>query len=88
MEQRGARHLVLLSRSGPVSDSAKALVEDLQSQGVHIEAPAIDITKLAELKSVLTRLAESMPPIRGCIQATVVLRVRVSQIHMCHASST
>ncbi|KAI1321366.1 lovastatin nonaketide synthase [Xylariaceae sp. FL0255] len=71
---RGARYLILLSRSGAVSDEARRLVCELQAEGVHVSTPAVDLTNLGELKAVLESSTSSMPPIKGCIQATVALR--------------
>ncbi|KAK3937383.1 lovastatin diketide synthase [Diplogelasinospora grovesii] len=74
MVSRGARNLILLSRSGATSDAAKALVSELTSQGVTVCASAVDVSNLECLKQTLTSLSDMMPPIRGCVQATVVLR--------------
>ncbi|KAL9081942.1 MAG: hypothetical protein Q9159_006883 [Coniocarpon cinnabarinum] len=74
MAERGARHLILLSRSGTSNESSRAFVEDLKSQGVHVEAPACDVANLQRLQQVITELSSTMPPIKGCIQGTMVLR--------------
>ncbi|KAI1288881.1 lovastatin nonaketide synthase [Xylaria venustula] len=71
---RGARYLVLLSRSGVQSEAAKDLVDELQAKGVKVATPAVDLINLGQLGEVVKDLAQSMPPIRGCIQATVALR--------------
>lgn len=72
MVDRGARHLLLLSRSGPKSDAAKELIQDLRRQGVQVQHPLCDV---ASEQSVAAALAEcAMPPVRGCIQGAMVLR--------------
>ena len=81
MASRGAQNLVLLSRSGARSHSAKALVSELELQGVCVATPQVDIGDLTSLTHVLDDLAKSMAPIRGCIQATVALRVCLSLSH-------
>lgn len=73
---RGARNLILLSRSGPRSSAAKALLQELGAKGVRVATPTVDISDLPSLQRELERLGERMPPIRGCIQATVAVRVR------------
>ena len=78
MANRGARNLLLLGRSGAKSEAAQALVEDLCLQGVHIEAPACDITNAESLSAVLESVSKKMPPIKGCIQGAMVLQVRSS----------
>ncbi|KAL4747556.1 hypothetical protein BDW72DRAFT_209502 [Aspergillus terricola var. indicus] len=74
MASRGARHLILLSRSGPNTTAAQDLVAELKSQGVSVATPRVDISDLSALQQALSGLAKAMPPIRGCIQATVALR--------------
>ncbi|KAJ4403512.1 hypothetical protein N0V85_005079 [Neurospora sp. IMI 360204] len=74
MASRGARHLVLLSRFGPVRESGKALVAELQSAGVHVETPACDVSDAQSLKKTLDGCLTKMPPIRGCIQGSMVLK--------------
>ncbi|KAM7211167.1 putative polyketide synthase [Rhypophila decipiens] len=84
---RGARNLILLSRSGE-HGGAKDRTEftnRLRSRGVRIEAPPCNIADLDALKSVLdglcsptscssTATAPPMPAIKGCIQASMVLQ--------------
>ena len=75
MVSRRARNLILLSRSGARSEAAKVLVEELERQGVRVLTPALDISNLDNLRKVFDSAMKSFPPIRGCIQATVALRV-------------
>ncbi|KAI0902243.1 KR domain-containing protein [Annulohypoxylon nitens] len=70
---RGARYLILLSRSGPQTDTASHLVTELEGRGVYVEKPCCDISDSATLKSVLTSCSEKMPPIKGCVQASMVM---------------
>lgn len=77
MMSRGARHLVLLSRSGAHRPNAKALVRELEAKGVCVAMPEVDIADINSLRSTLEKLRTTMPTIRGCIQATMVLRVRI-----------
>ncbi|KNG87291.1 putative polyketide synthase [Aspergillus nomiae NRRL 13137] len=74
MVSRGARHLVLLSRSGRQSQAAKSLLHELEAQGVQTVAPRVDIGDFAGLKEIIGALSVHMPPFRGCIQATMVLK--------------
>ncbi|KAH7330434.1 reducing type I polyketide synthase [Rhexocercosporidium sp. MPI-PUGE-AT-0058] len=72
---RGARNLLLLSRSGgEKSAQAQALLAELRSNGVHVEAPVCDITDLPSLRNVLERYKGIMPAVKGSIQASMVLR--------------
>ncbi|KAF1948945.1 ketoacyl-synt-domain-containing protein [Byssothecium circinans] len=67
---RGARNLILLSRSGATGKAAQALVSDLKAQGVHVEAPPCDVADEQSLRSVLENCLRRMPPIKGCLQAS------------------
>ena len=74
MAGRGAKNLILLSRSGPKRDAARTLIEELSALGVRVEAPPCDVTDPVSLQSVLDSCTKTMPPIKGCIQGTMVLR--------------
>lgn len=73
----GARYLILLSRSGPISEQAKELLSDLGKIGVCAEAPSCDISNEVSLTSTLADCSARLPPIRGCIQASMVLKVGI-----------
>lgn len=75
MASRGAKHLLLLSRFGPVHDSAKELLADLGALGVDVFAPPCDVSDEFALKRVLDECSSRMPSIRGCIQGSMVLKV-------------
>ena len=74
MASRGAKHLILLSRSGPQSEAAKTLVSELQAIDVHVATPQCDVASSASLSAALSECSSSMPPIKGCLQASMVLR--------------
>ncbi|KAF7128246.1 hypothetical protein CNMCM5793_002788 [Aspergillus hiratsukae] len=71
--QRGARNLILLSRSGPLNPHAHDLVRELKAKGARVATPACDITDRDRLKAVLFEFGQTMPPINGCIQASMVV---------------
>ncbi|RAL08511.1 polyketide synthase [Aspergillus homomorphus CBS 101889] len=77
MAANGARSLVLLGRSGANSPAARNLVEELASQGVQVYAPPCDVTDITALQTVLDKISRTMPPVRGCIQGSMVLRDRL-----------
>lgn len=74
MADRGARNLLILSRAGPQTPEAHSLMEELQGAGLTIYAPACDITDQQALERVLSEFRLIVPPIRGCIQASMVLQ--------------
>lgn len=75
MASRGAKHLVLLSRRGPVQAAAKELVRELEAICENVATPACDVTDIASLRQVIEDCSKTMPPIRGCIQGSMVLKV-------------
>lgn len=74
MADQGARHLLLLGRSGPKSESARQLVEELHVAGVQVHHPPCDVADASALSTVLAECQSTMPPIKGCIQGAMVLR--------------
>lgn len=75
MVSKGARWLLLLSRSGRNSASAKELIQELESLEARVATPQCDISNTLTLKQALLEVEQSMPPIAGCIQASMVLQV-------------
>ncbi|PVI00072.1 polyketide synthase PksD [Periconia macrospinosa] len=83
MALRGARKLLVPSRSGAASQAAMTLVKDLASQGVKIETPKCDLSvpnAVQELVSNYTHMGQ----IRGCINASMVLQDSVFE-NMTHS---
>ncbi|KAF5863618.1 hypothetical protein ETB97_009712 [Aspergillus alliaceus] len=74
MVDKGARHLIILSRSGLRNPTSVSLVETLRSMGATVAAPACDIGNEDELRNALAECSRALPPVRGCIQASMVLR--------------
>jgi hypothetical protein len=72
---RGAKNLLLLSRSGPKNVQATDLLKALRGMGVQLEAPKCDVTSYDELSQMLLQYSEVIAPIKGCIQGTVVTQV-------------
>ncbi|KAI2601905.1 putative polyketide synthase [Hypoxylon sp. NC1633] len=70
---RGARNLILLSRSGPRAKEAQELLSELLTKNVKIEAPRCDVTNQSMLRSVLESCSAQLPPIKGCILAASVM---------------
>lgn len=75
MADRGAKHLIILSRSGPASEAAADLVQSLTTRGVTVLAPKCDVSSKNSFEAALKECASrAMPPIKGCINATMVLQ--------------
>lgn len=76
MAQRNAKNLILLGRQGAKSDVAQKLMDELGSQGVNVAAPPCDVIDRNAVALVLAECSKTMPPIKGCIVGTMVLKVR------------
>ncbi|WP_315129188.1 type I polyketide synthase [Comamonas antarctica] len=73
LASKGARHLVLISRSGPSADAAKQAIAGLEQQGVTVHAAACDITDRQALAALLAETAKTMPPLKGIVHAATVI---------------
>lgn len=72
---QGARNLILLSRSGGQSESSRNFVRQLAARGAQVRTPICDISDLQALRDAIDHCISTfaMPPIKGCIQAAMVL---------------
>ena len=82
MASRNAKHLILLSRSGVKTKAAQLLMDELKTGGVSAKAPICDVSDMASLASVLAECNKEMPPIKGCIQGSMVLKVWTVSPHL------
>ncbi|KAB5585705.1 hypothetical protein GE09DRAFT_983703 [Coniochaeta sp. 2T2.1] len=74
MSSRGAKRLIFLSRSGASSDSAQAIVQELKTAGCTAHIFACDVTDKAALATVIETCKATLPPIKGCVQGSMVLK--------------
>jgi len=70
---RGARHLIFISRSGLKSPQAPALVDELKELGCAAHVFACDISNEAGMRDIISQCTNSIPPIHGVIQSAAVL---------------
>ena len=69
----GARHLLLLSRSGASSAEAKAAVDGWRRQGITVEAPCVDLADGIALAALIKDPQQQRPPLRGVIHAAAAI---------------
>jgi NADPH:quinone reductase-like Zn-dependent oxidoreductase/NAD(P)-dependent dehydrogenase (short-subunit alcohol dehydrogenase family)/aryl carrier-like protein len=84
MASNGARNLIVPSRSGPSSDAASALVAELQEMGVNVKAPRCNVGLSVDVSALVQECQNTMPPIKGCINAAMALQDSVFE-NMTHA---
>lgn len=73
LADKGARHLVLLSRSGPTAPATQQAIEGLRTRGVNVHAQACDVTDRDAVAAVLAHARQHMPPLRGVVHAAMVI---------------
>ena len=73
LADHGARHLALISRSGPQAKGAVELLRAFEDRGVHACALAADVSRRGVLEAALAEVRGSMPPIAGVFHAAMVL---------------
>ena len=70
--EKGARHLVLLSRGGASPEGEKVAAE-LSAKGAAITSIQADVSNESDLARALAAIRDSMPPLRGVVHAAGVL---------------
>ena len=71
--ESGARHLVLTSRSGPVTPEAEAFVGDLQARGVEARVFKADVGSAEDVARLVAAVREGSPPLRGVFHLAMVI---------------
>lgn len=75
MARKGAKNLLLLSRSGAKTEAAKKCVSDLQQMGIYVETPLCDVSSREDVTKILFEYQKTMPKVRGCIHLSNVGKV-------------
>ncbi|KAI1864983.1 uncharacterized protein JN550_008529 [Neoarthrinium moseri] len=73
MISRGARNLVLVSRSGSATGKVKELVDQAAEQGANVVVRRCDVANPADVEDLVNQGLEGMPPVRGLIHGAMVL---------------
>ena len=74
MVEMGARHLVLMGRSGASSQRAQDVVARLEKLGAEIRVVRGDVSDPKDVAGILSEIETSMPQLRGVLHAAMVLR--------------
>ena len=81
MVAKGARTIVLVSRSGSVTGRVKELVDEVAAVGANIVVRRCNVVNKAEVDDLIHSGLGDLPPIRGVVHGTMVLRVRLPLPH-------
>jgi NAD(P)-dependent dehydrogenase (short-subunit alcohol dehydrogenase family) len=75
MVKKGARNLVLVSRSGSVTGKVKKLIDELALDGANILVRRCDVSNENSVKKLIQNELAGMPKIRGVVHGAMVLHV-------------
>ncbi|CZS97698.1 related to polyketide synthase [Rhynchosporium agropyri] len=73
MIEKGARNIVLLSRSGKADGKVGELIKESAETGAKIFVKACDVSNKEAVQSLVSVDLSSLPPIKGLIHAAMVL---------------
>ena len=75
MISKGARHIVLISRSGKATGKVAELIEEAKSSEAQIIVRSCDVADKQQVEQLISDGIYGMPPVRGVIHAAMVLHV-------------
>ncbi|KAF1952134.1 hypothetical protein CC80DRAFT_479691 [Byssothecium circinans] len=73
MVGKGAKHIVLLSRSGGLKGKAKEQIDALNEAGAAIVVRRCDVADRTDVEQLISTGLEGLPPVRGLIHGAMVL---------------
>jgi len=73
LARQGARRLVLLSRSGPPDDAARAELAQLRAAGVTVQEVRGDVTLWADVERVVREIQAGPAPLAGVVHSAMAL---------------
>jgi NADPH:quinone reductase-like Zn-dependent oxidoreductase/SAM-dependent methyltransferase len=82
MASRGAKNLIFLSRSLASTPEKREMVADLERIGCRVIDHACDVSAITTLKPLMDGHFSYLPPIKGCIQASMVLKVSLCHLDL------
>ena len=74
MVDRGAKSIILISRSGAQKPEAIQAVDEMVAEGARVTVFACNVADKSGLTAVIEECTKTLPPIRGVIQAAMNLR--------------
>jgi len=75
MLSRGARNVVLLSRSGRVDGNVAKLIEEAHAINSQVFVHACDVSDKEQVQNLVFKGISKLPPVRGLIHGAMVLDV-------------
>lgn len=75
MIDHGAKYIMFANRSGLSREESKETVRQLEAKGAKVAVYSCDISDDSHVSEMIKKASRDMPPIRGVIQAAMVLKV-------------
>ncbi|PWQ95010.1 type I polyketide synthase [Leucothrix arctica] len=72
LASKGAKHLTLLGRKGPVTEESLEAITKFEAAGITVYSPACDVTNESQLKAVFTNLTTNEIRVGGVVHAATV----------------
>ncbi len=73
LTEKGAKSLVLISRSANVDVPSKHIIDSLKAKGVDVFERACDVTDKVSLASLVNEIQRDIAPLKGLVHAAMVL---------------
>ena len=73
MTTKGARHLVLMSRSGPKTEDEQKIIDSMLERGVNVMIAKGDVSSKEDVDRMMKEVRERMPALKGIQHAAMVL---------------
>jgi len=89
MADKGAENIIVMSRSAGSSRESDEIVEEMRKLGVKLLPVSCDVSDPLALSKAVEESGKIMPPVRGVVQAAMVLNVssdlpeRLDKIRLC-----
>lgn len=87
MSRRGAKNIIIITRSGLQSQRVRELESEMQLKGIRLAVFQGDVADSTSLENVIQESAKILPHIRGVIHSAMVLKVSKSEFsshNTCH----
>ncbi|HEV7279867.1 MAG TPA: amino acid adenylation domain-containing protein [Pirellulaceae bacterium] len=73
LTRHGARHVALMSRSGPRDEESLARIEAMRAEGVQVLDLRADVTDESQVREAIERVSREMSPLAGVIHGAMTL---------------
>ena len=77
MAERGAKNILVLSRSGAKHSQTQVFIQEMEAKGIRVVARKCDVAAKEEVAACVKEAAseDGLPPVRGVIHAAMAIKV-------------